>query len=62
MATVHINFTLRLVRVTIVAMEEQLVLHILSVCVCICSFSYPTCKAHAPYYVVICVLSGSTIF
>ena len=42
------------------------------VCACICtglrvrvracSFSYPTCKAHAPYYIVICVLSGCTKF
>jgi len=29
---VPVNFTLRLVRLTIVAMEEQLVLHILIVC------------------------------
>ena len=27
-----------------------------------CSRSYPACKAHAPYYIVICGLSGSTIF
>jgi len=27
-----------------------------------CSLSYPACKAHAPYYIVICGLSGSTIF
>jgi hypothetical protein len=26
------------------------------------SLSYPACKAHAPYYIVICGLSGSTIF
>ena len=26
-------------------------------CVCVCSLSYPTCLAHAPYYVVICGLS-----
>jgi hypothetical protein len=29
---------------------------------CVCSLSYPACKAHAPYYIVICGLSGSTIF
>ena len=23
---------------------------------------YPACKAHAPYFIVICGLSGSTIF
>jgi hypothetical protein len=31
---------------------------------CVCSLSYPPCKEHAPYYrpIVICGLSGSTIF
>ena len=29
---------------------------------CLCSLNYPACKAHAPYYIVICGLSGSTIF
>ena len=29
---------------------------------CACNISYPACNAHAPYYVVICGLSGSTIF
>jgi hypothetical protein len=38
---------LRCVRVTIVAMENQKLLHIL----CVCSLSYPACKAHAPYYI-----------
>jgi hypothetical protein len=30
--------------------------------VCVCSLSYPACKAYAPYYIVNCGLSGSTIF
>ena len=30
--------------------------------VCVCSRSYSTCKTHARYYTVICILSGSTIF
>ena len=30
--------------------------------VCVCSPIYPSCKAHAPYYIVICGLSGCTIF
>jgi len=30
--------------------------------VCVCSLSYPVCKAHAPYYIVICGLSACTIF
>ena len=30
--------------------------------VCVSSLSYPACKAHAPYHIVICGLTGSTIF
>ena len=29
---------------------------------CVCSLTYSACSAHAPYFIVICVLSGSTIF
>jgi hypothetical protein len=57
---VHIDVILGRVRVTIVAVEKQQVLHILSVCVC--SLSYPARKAHSPYCIVICGLPGSTIF
>jgi hypothetical protein len=46
------------VRVTIVAVEKQQVLHTL----CVCSLSYPACKAHAPYYIVICGLWLHQIF
>jgi len=28
----------------------------------VCSLSYPTCNAHAPFYIVICGLSDSTNF
>jgi hypothetical protein len=28
----------------------------------VCSLSYPACKAHAPYYIAICHLSGSGNF
>jgi hypothetical protein len=51
------------VRITIVA-ERQQVLHIMSVCVCMCSLSYPACNAYAPYYIIMCGLSGCrpTIF
>jgi hypothetical protein len=28
---------------------------------CVYSLSYPACKAHAPYYIVIFGLSGSTL-
>jgi hypothetical protein len=41
------NVTLRRVRVTIVVVEKQWVLHNPSVC--ICSLSYSGCNAHAPY-------------
>jgi hypothetical protein len=51
------NVTSRRVRVTIVAVEKQL-LHMLSVC----NLSYSAFKAHAPYYIAVCGLSGSTIF
>jgi len=30
--------------------------------VCVCSLRYPACNAHAPYYIVICVLPNSTIY
>jgi hypothetical protein len=33
----------------------------MSVCLYSC-LSYAACKAHAPYYIVICGLSGCTIF
>jgi hypothetical protein len=54
----RINVTYRCVRVTIVAVEKQEVLHIL----CVCSLSYPTRKAHASYCIVNFGLSGCTIF
>jgi len=28
----------------------------------VCSFGYPAYKVHAPYYTVVCGLSGSTTF
>jgi hypothetical protein len=53
---VHTNITVKRVRVDIVALKKQKVLHIL----CVCSLNYPACKAHALYYTVIWGLSGST--
>ena len=44
------NITMRRVHATIVALEKQYVLHILSVCVCVGSLRYLECKAHAPYF------------
>jgi hypothetical protein len=35
MGSVHINLTLRFVHVTLVALQKQEVLHILSMCVCL---------------------------
>ena len=29
---------------------------------CVCSLSYLACKEHEPYYIVICGLSGCTVF
>ena len=47
--------------ISIVVVEKQYILNILSVC--LYSFlSYLAWKAHAPYYIVISGLSGSTIF
>jgi hypothetical protein len=41
------NVTFRRIRATVVAMENQWMLHSLSVC--ICSLRHPSCNAHAPY-------------
>ena len=45
---------MRSIRATIVAVEKQWVLPIISasvcVCVCVCVLCYPACNAHAPYY------------
>jgi len=48
------NEILRCVQVTIVAAENLSVLQILSECF---TLSNPACKAHAPYYILICGLS-----
>jgi len=52
---VRVN-TLKSVRVTLTAVELQSILHIFSVCVCVCVES----KAHARCYTFSCGLSGST--
>ena len=49
------NVQLRRVRVSNVAVGKQEVLHNLNVCVC--SLSYPTRTAHAPYCTAVCGLS-----
>ena len=65
---VHVNVILRRVRVTIVAVQKQEVLHIRNMCVCvcvsvgICSLSCPECKTRALCYIVVCGLSVSTTF
>jgi hypothetical protein len=54
------NVTLRHVDVTTVAVEKQTSItysEYVSV-----AFGYLECKAHAPHYIIICGLSGSTIF
>ena len=52
-----VNLTLRRVRETILAVEKQYYKFPMSVC----SLIRPACKAHAPYYIVNCGLSDSTI-
>jgi hypothetical protein len=52
------NVTWRSVRETTVAVEKQYVLET----ECVYSPSHPARKAHAPYYIVICGLPGSTVF
>jgi len=52
------NVIPRRVRLPTVAVEKQCVLYIL----CVCSLRYPERYAHAPCYIVICGLSGCTIF
>jgi len=52
------SITLRDIHLVIVAVEKQLVLKILS----LCSLSYPAHNVHAPYNIVICGLSGFTIY
>jgi len=54
------NATMRDDRATIVAVEKQRVLHIVSVC--FRRLSYAASSAHAPNYVVICGLSGCITF
>jgi len=57
----HFHVRLTRVRVTIVAVERQYVLHILNVRLYSC-LSYPTCKTHAPWHTLIFGPSGSIIF
>ena len=54
----YYNVTLMRVRVNTVAVEMLYYIF----CVCVCNLSYPVCKAHAPYYIVICGPSDCTIF
>jgi len=53
------NVTFKRLPLTIVAMEKQ---KYYIFWVCFCSFTYPACKAHASYCIVLCGLTGSTIF
>jgi len=52
---VSIDVTLRRVPATMVIVDKQYVLSIQIL-------RYPACKAHAPYYIVVCGLSGYAIF
>jgi len=57
--SVRLNVTLKCIHITIVAIEKQLSSTYLE---CVCSLSYPACKAHVLCYIVICALSFSTVF
>ena len=59
MGNVGINTTSRSILVTIVAMENK---KYYIFWVHVCSRIYPECKAHGPYYIVICGLFGCSIF
>jgi hypothetical protein len=60
---VRIDVTLRRVHVTIAAVYKKYCIHERDRDrVCVCSLSYQACKMHALYYIVICVLSGPTLF
>ena len=53
------NVTKTRIRVTVVGEEKQLSITYTEGMI---GFSHPAPKAHAPYYIVICGLSGPTIF
>jgi hypothetical protein len=55
--TGNLRITFRRVRLANVAAKKQYYIF----WVCVCRRSYPACNAHAPYYIVICVLTGSAI-
>ena len=54
------NVTVRRVRATVVAGKSNV--NDYKCRVCECSLSDPASRAHATYYIVICGLSGCTIF
>jgi len=56
------NITLRHFNVTIVAVEKQKKKKNYIFWVCVRSHRYSARKAHAPFYIIICGLSGCTIF
>ena len=59
----YCNVTLRRVRVSSVMVQKQYVLGtVIAYVSVVCGLSYQTCNGHAPYCIVICGLSGSTIF
>jgi hypothetical protein len=52
------NLTTKNVLINIGAVEDQRI----TFSECVCSLSYPACKAHAPYFIAICDLSVSAVF
>jgi hypothetical protein len=54
--------TIAPVRVSTVAMNKQCVLHNSHVFAGLCRLCFPARKVHATYCIVICGMSGSTVF
>jgi hypothetical protein len=56
------NVTMRPVRDIIIVVTKIITYsECVCMCVCMCRPGYQTCNAHAPYYIVICGLTGCTI-
>jgi hypothetical protein len=56
--TLLINIILGRVRAAIFCRGKTVTI---SCSLCVCSLKYPACNSRAPYYVVICGLSGCTL-
>ena len=55
------NVTMKLFRITVVAVQYLYILNVMPVCLYFCLI-YPTSTAHEPYYIAICGLSAVPYF